>query len=314
MSVSFVRLRYAAAVREWGSMSAAARACEVSQPSLSEGVRQLEEELGVKIFERTSRGTRVTEEGRELLDQINEVLTEVDALEEMASAIHLGKLEGRFRLGVIATVGPYLLPRVLMDLERAHPQLDIEIREGLTEGLLEDVQEHRLDAAVIALPFDIPDDLETVHAYDETFFAAVPPGDPLEDQQSIALNDVDAGDLLLLDEGHCLRDHALEACKAPPSELRRQFRATSLETIREFVRAGWGISLFPSLAVRFNDEVSIRPLEPPASREIVLVTRRSSARRDSVEEMASFLGDAVEDEANGQRVREWLEAQSNNAT
>lgn len=314
MSVSLVRLRYAAAVREWGSMSAAARACEVSQPSLSEGVRQLEEQLGVKLFERTSRGTRVTEEGRELLDQVNEVLTEVDALEEMANAIHLGKLEGRFRLGVIATVGPYLLPRVLMDLERAHPQLEIEIREGLTEHLLEEVQEHRLDAAVIALPFDIPDDLKTVHAYDETFFAAVPPGDPLEQQESIALDDVDPGDLLLLDEGHCLRDHALEACKTPPSELRRQFRATSLETIREFVRAGWGISLFPALAIRSTDEVSIRRLDPPTSREIVLVTRRSSARSDSVEEMAQFLGDAVGEEAAGRRVRQEIGAESTDAS
>ena len=290
-SMTLTQLRYALAVREHETMSAAAEACHVSQPSLSAGVKQLEQQLGVTLFERTSRGTRPTEAGEALLDQAARVLAEVDTLEEMAEAHSRDILEGRLRLGVIATVGPYLLPRILQPLERAYPKLVCEIREGLTDQLLEAIRAHELDAAIIALPWDVGDDLEAIPAYREDFFVGLPPDDPLADQDAIDLDAINSDDLLLLEEGHCLRQHALEACKTPESELRQQFRGTSLETIRQFILAGWGLSLFPALSLRPDESLVIRPPTTSAFRDIVLVTRKSFPRRESLEELAELTGD-----------------------
>jgi LysR family hydrogen peroxide-inducible transcriptional activator len=291
--MTLTQLRYALAVLEHGSISAAARACHISQPSLSDGLSQLETGLDVALFERTGRGTTPTEEGRALLEQARRVLAEVDALEDLAAASRLDVLEGRIRLGVIPTVAPYLLPRVLRPLERAYPRLELQIDENLTDPLLQALRDHALDMAIIALPYELGDDLAALESYREHFFAALPPDDPLAARAEIDLDEIDAEDLLLLDEGHCLREHALEACRTPASALRRQFRGASLETIRQFILAGWGISLFPALAVRPDDELVIRPLKTPAFRDIVVVTRKGYARADSARALADFLHETV---------------------
>ncbi|QDG50517.1 hydrogen peroxide-inducible genes activator [Persicimonas caeni] len=291
--MTLTQLRYALAVLEHGSISAAARACYVSQPSLSEGLSQLETQLDVMLFERTARGTKPTEEGLVLLEQARRVLAEADTLQELAAASKVGVLEGTIRLGVIPTIGPYLLPRMLLSLERAFPRLELQIEENLTSVLLEQLRDHRLDMAIVALPYEIGDDLCAIEAYEEPFYVGLPPDDPLADRTAISLDEIDGSDLLLLDEGHCLRDQALEACQTPASALRRQFRGASLETIRQFVLAGWGISLFPELTIRPDEPLLIRPLEPPAHRDIVVVIRQGYARAESARALADFLGEAI---------------------
>ncbi|MFB6263522.1 MAG: hydrogen peroxide-inducible genes activator [Bradymonadaceae bacterium] len=293
--MKLTQLRYAQAVREEGSMSAAAEACHVSQPSLSEAIQNLEQSLGVPLFERTSSGTRCTEAGRTLLDRAEEVLERADELRELAGAVSSDVLEGRFDIGVIETVGPYLLPRALTPVERRYPKLDLVVREGLTDDLLEAVRARNLDAAVIALPWDLSDEFVQFQAYREAFYAVLPPDDPLADREAVDPDALQPQDLLLLVEGHCLRAHALDVCEFPVSDLRRKFRSSSLETIRGMVAAGWGVSLFPSLALDEDEEVVVRPLSEPAYRDIVVVSRRSHPRRECLSALAEALGDAVGD-------------------
>ena len=298
-SVNIRQLEYAVAVRERGSMSDAAEACHISQPSLSQGIRKLEEQLGVELFERHPAGTRPTRAGDALLDQAETILAEVRRLDEMASATASGPLEGTLRLGVIRTVAPYLLPEILLPLERAYPELELEVVEGLTDDLLAQLDDCRLDAALIALPWPIPESLAVYEAYREEFFALLPEGDPLADEDQIRLHELDPGELLLLEEGHCLRDHALQVCEFPESALRRTLRAASLETIRQFVAAGWGVSLFPATALSADDALVIRPPVEEAYRDIVAVTRGSFPRRDSIAALAEFLADTVGELAAG---------------
>lgn len=302
--MTLTQLRYALAVRDHGSMSAAAQACHVSQPSLSEGIKQLEQQLGLPLFERSARGTRPTQAGEALLEQAGRVLSEADTLADMAEAHAKDTLEGRFRIGVIATVSPYLLPRILQPIERAYPRLEIEIREGLTDQLLADVRSHDLDAAIIALPWEFNDELTSIEAYREHFYVTLPPGDALAGRERVDIETIDGGDLLLLEEGHCLRQHALEVCKTPESALRQQFQGTSLETIRHFVLAGWGVSLFPALALRKDEPLLIRPTATPAFRDIVIATRNSFPRQESLQAMAEFLHAQVADEAAGAHLQE----------
>ena len=293
--MKLTQLKYALAVREAGSISAAARASHVSQPSLSEGLRLLEEELGVKLFERTATGAEPTVEGSRLLDQMKNIETDLKALEEQAEAFSSGDdLSGILRLGIISTVGPYLLPTVLDSLSDAYPDLELQIEEGLTENLLDKVDDHELDGAIIALPWERAESYRTFDLYDEPFMVAVPSDHPLAEQDHVSVEDINIEELFLLDEGHCLRNHSLEICQAPASEIRRTFRGTSLETVRELIAAGWGISLFPALAASNNDRnIEYRPLNDPEVRKISLATRNSSAKTEALQALGDFFSNRV---------------------
>jgi len=296
------QLEYALAVRDQGSISAAADTCEVSQPSLSQGLKNLEEELGVSIFERRPSGTEPTRIGRAVLDRAERVTAEANALRDVAASASRDILEGRFRIGVIRTVAPYVLPHVLRPLERAYPGMELEIVEGLTDDLLADVRHRDLDAAIVALPWETPDEMVTFAAFREDFFVVLPPEDPLEEVAEVDIDDLNPRDLLVLDEGHCLRTHALDLCDYSDDQLRGTFRAASLETIREFVAAGWGISLFPATALEREEDVLIRPCATEAYRDIAVLTRSSFSRKPSLEALAEFLEQEVGERARGEHL------------
>lgn len=298
------QLEYALSVRDEGSISGAAEACNISQPSLSQGVKKLEDELGLSLFERRPSGTEPTRVGEAVLERAERVLDEADALRDVAASASRDVLEGRFRIGVIRTVAPYVLPHVLRPLERAFPELDLEIVEGLTDDLLDDVCERELDAAIVALPWDIPDEMVSFQAYRERFFVGLPPDDPLSDVSEVDVEGLNPRDLLVLDEGHCLRNHALDLCDASDEQLRGTFRAASLETIREFVIAGWGISLFPATALERDDDLLIRPSAAEAYRDIAVLTRESFSRKPSLEALVNFLGEEVGGRASGEHLSE----------
>jgi LysR family hydrogen peroxide-inducible transcriptional activator len=295
--MTLTQLEYALAVREHATMSRAAEACHVSQPSLSQGLKKLEESLGVTLFERSSSGAEPTPAGEAILDRAERVMEAVHRLEETAAAASRSLFERDMRLGVIRTLGPYLLPRILPAIERRYPDFDLEVTEGLTDELLGALTAHELDAVLLALPWPISDELAVVECFDEELFVGVPPDDPLAEDDRIRLDAIDPDDLLLLDEGHCLRDHTLEACNVEPAGTRKTFRGASLETMRAFVESGWGVGLFPALTLRPDCEMTIRPPTSETSRTVALAVRRSFPHRRAIRELADDVAELVGDDA-----------------
>jgi LysR family hydrogen peroxide-inducible transcriptional activator len=285
-------LRYLVAVCDQGHFGRAAKACFVSQPTLSAGIKKLEEELGVVVFERSRRRVMLTERGRELADQARLVLQDVERLRELAEQ-ERAPLAGDFRLGVIPTVGPYLLPHLIPALRRAHPALRLLLREQQTSLLLESLRAGRLDAALLSPPAEGAD-LEEAPLYEEPFFFAAPPGHPLTRRQRVAQKDLLDEAMLLLEEGHCMREQALEVCRGPRSRAREELEGASLETLRNMVAAGAGCTLLPALAAaqdrRRRPLLEIRPFARPVPRRTIsLFWRRRFSRAESARELADFV-------------------------
>ncbi len=293
MEMTLTQLKYALAVREHATMSRAAEACHVSQPSLSQGLKKLEQTLGVTIFERSSSGATPTPVGEAILDEVECVMAAIDQVEETASAASRSLFEREMRLGVIRTLGPYLLPRILPPIERRYPGLELEVTEGLTDDLLGALEAHDLDAVLLALPWPTSEEVVVTECFEERLFVGLPPGDPLADRTHVELDAVNPDDLLLLDEGHCLRDHTLEACEIDPAGTRKTFRGASLETVRAFVASGWGMGVFPALTLRADSEMVVRrPASEPA-RTIALAVRRSFPHRRAIGEFADEIAEIV---------------------
>lgn len=287
--MKIAQLRYALAVRKYGAITKAAERCHVSQPTLSEAVRSLENELEVELFERSGAGTSPTTEGRKLLRQAEIVIEEARQLEQMAADIAEQTLPGTFRIGVIATIGPYLLPQMLDGFEAKYPHVHLEIHEGLTSPLLDKLRQHRLEIAIIARPWEIGAGLESFPIFEEPFYVAMPKDHPLSEKQKVSSRELAGDDLLLLDEGHCLRDHALEVCKSSFSHSQQSFRGGSLETIKRMVAANHGVSLVPELAAHDDDSLVYRPLDPPEGRQVCLVAREAFPNRAGLEDLVDFL-------------------------
>jgi len=271
-------LRYLVALADHSHFGRAAETCHVSQPTLSTQLKKLEEFLGVILFERTNKALHVTPIGEEIVARARRVLAEAESIIEIAHQ-KTGPLAGPLNLGVIPTLSPYLLPWFLPALGDAYPDLRLIVHEDMTDHLLERLKAHRIDAALLALPVD-EEDLETVPLFDEPFFFACPPGHPLARAQAVKTSDLRNEHLLLLTDGHCLRDQALAVCgfaQAPPGDEGTDFRATSLETIRQMVAAGLGSTLLPAMALGggHDPHMEVRPLSAKASRRIGLVWRRS---------------------------------------
>ena len=298
MEMTLTQLKYALAVREHATMSRAAEACHVSQPSLSQGLKKLEETIGVTLFERSSSGATPTPAGEAILDQAEHVMESIRQLEETAAASHHSLFERDMRLGVIQTLGPYLLPRILPAIDRRYPDFALEVTEGLTEDLLRALEAHELDAVLLALPWPISDEIAVTECFDEQLFVGLPPDDPLADEPSIPLDAINPDDLLLLDEGHCLRDHTLDACDVDPAGTRKTFRGASLETVRAFVASGWGVGVFPALSLRADPEMTIRPPATAASRTVALAVRRSFPHRRAIRELATYIAEIVGEAAS----------------
>jgi len=278
-------LRYLVALSEHRHFGRAAEASFVSQPTLSTQIKKLEDELGVALVERTPRKVLLTEVGKEIAQRAREVLNEVDQIKAIARRT-LDPESGTLRLGIFPTLGPYLLPHVVPKIRKRFPRLELLLVEEKTEVVLRLLREGRLDAGVLALPIH-DDQIHTEFLFEEPFVLAVPERHELSKRKALKLDDLADESLLLLDDGHCLRDQALEVCHLSGANEKSGFRATSLETLRQMVAANVGITLLPTLAVQppvaHSDNVHLVPFRGHApSRRIAMAWRKSSA-------MAGFL-------------------------
>jgi LysR family hydrogen peroxide-inducible transcriptional activator len=278
-SLKIQDLRYVVALADHGHFGRAAAACDVSQPTLSGQIMKLEDELGVTLFERTTKSVRVTEIGAEIAGRARQILADIEGIASIGRR-SAAPLTGDLSLGVIPTLGPYLLPWLVPALRRDYPELRLTVREDLTAALLDRLEAHRLDAALVALP--VPNDrLETMALFDEPFWFAEPRTDGVREAGLMTKEALRGRSLLLLTEGHCLRDQALAVCQTAERDADGDFRATSLQTVLQMVATGLGCTLLPAMARGDASarSVSTRPLEAGIGRRIGLVWRRSSPRR-----------------------------------
>lgn len=290
-------LRYLLAVAEHEHFGRAAEACEVSQPTLSVQIRKLESLLGVALFERTSRAVIPTPACEQLLGHVRAAVAEMEAMLDVAHGLR-DPMAGRLRLGIIPTLAPYLLPLVFAPLRAALPSLEVEPWEDQTETLLKRLHAHDLDAAVLATEVNGPD-LESQALFAEPFLAALPPEHPLTGQTAVAQADL-AQDILVLTDGHCLRDQALEAC-GRSGVLNGSLRATSLPTLLNMVAAGYGTTLIPALAAGAAQDAGIvlRPLAAQAGRTVRIAWRTRFPRRAAVEKVGAVIADRLHGFAAG---------------
>jgi len=282
-------LKYLVALADHKHFGRAAAASFVSQPTLSTQIKKLEEELGVALVERAPRRVMLTPVGREVAERARKVIADVEQMAEIARRSQDPEA-GTVRLGLFPTLGPYLLPHVVPRLRQRFPRLELLLIEEKTDQILQRLRDGRLDAGLLALPIH-DEQLHVETLFDEPFLLAVPQQHPMAEQDSLELHDLDHQHLLLLEEGHCLRDQALDVCHMAGADERDGFRATSLETLRQMVAAGVGITLLPVLAVQppVPSSPDIRLLrfrgEPP-HRQIAMVWRRSSAMGDFLMQLA----------------------------
>ncbi|MGV3650859.1 MAG: hydrogen peroxide-inducible genes activator [Devosia sp.] len=296
MHFTLKQLRYFVVLVETGHFGRAAERCNVTQPALSQQIRQLEESFGRPLIDRLGRMATPTPVGREVLAQARAVLDAADRLQAFAQGA-VGAPQRPLRFGLIPTVAPYLLPDIYPLLTGAFSSLAFAISEGRTELLLAELSDGRLDLALIATP--IPPGgprLVSMPLRDDPFVLATPAGE--RRPAPVAIGEVDRMRMLLLDEGHCLRDQAIAACGLPEGAGGRTFAATSLSTIVEFVASGQGITLLPSIALRkeaADRRIAIHPLaEPGAGRTLSLVWREAAPHRDLFHAIATTLREGLE--------------------
>lgn len=281
ITITLRQMSYFTALAETRHFGRAADLCKVTQPALSAQIAEMEQRLGQRLFERTGRAALLTAEGESLRPAIERVLADARALEASARRGR-GLLEGRFRLGIIPTVAPYLLPRLLAEASSRFPALALEIREAVTATLIEEAVAGSLDALIAADPIDHPA-LVTEHLFDDRFFLAAAVDDTAFARPPVAPEAPLLERLMLLEEGHCLRDQALALCgEVRPVTLAR-YGATSLATLLAMVGAGLGVTLLPEMAVaseRGRPDLRIVPFAPPEpGRRIVLAWRASAGRQ-----------------------------------
>jgi LysR family transcriptional regulator, hydrogen peroxide-inducible genes activator len=283
--------RYIAAVSLLRHFGRAAEACHVSQPTLSSQIRKLEEELGVALFERTNKRVELTAAGERIVKHANRVLEEAGQIEAIAKA-ERDPMRGPLRLGAIPTLAPYLMPLILQSLQTECPGLTVELWEDGTHRLVEMVRDHRLDAALLATIVEGPE-LTELSLFDEPLIAALPPDHPLTSRRTLAESEL-AGDVLVLADGHCLSNQALQACGR---RQRRQgaWQAASLETLVNLVAAGYGTTLIPALAAPSlsTRDIVLRPLEGRTVRTIRLASRPTFPRPQALRALERVIRNAV---------------------
>lgn len=286
-------LQYLVALAEHRHFGRAAEACFVSQPTLSTQIKKLEEELGVPLVERTPRKVLLTEVGRDIVVRARDVLAGIDQIRAVARRT-LDPESGTVRLGIFPTLGPYLLPHALPLVRAAFPRLELLLVEEKTEAVLRLLREGRLDAGILALPLH-EDSMHSEFLFEEPFLLAVAEEHPLAHKQGLLkLRDLSNQNLLLLEEGHCLRDQALEVCHMSGAGEHSGFRATSLETLRQMVAANVGITLLPVMAVKppVAPVAGLHLIEfkgQPPSRRIAMVWRKSSSMEAFLKRLADVL-------------------------
>lgn len=289
-------LQYLVTLADTGHFGEAAERCHVSQPTLSAQIKKLEEYLGVQLFERQPRKITLTDVGRRIVERARHVTQEAEDIRELARASR-DPLTGKLRVGLIPTIAPYLLPRVATRLKKKLPDLQLMLYEYQTGPLLEKLRTGELDLAILALPADTSG-LETRSLFAESFVVAMPRNHSLAARKRLKPADLADQTVLLLEDGHCLRDQALEVCGNIPISEEQDFRATSLETLRQMVAAGLGITLLPRLAaegpIAGARGLEFRPFAPPSpSRMVGAAWRRSSTREGAIVAVCDVLGSTM---------------------
>jgi len=288
--ITLRQLRYLAALARHRHFGRAAEDCSVTQPALSMQVRELEREIGAELVERRPGEIVLTDIGIDVAQRAERILAATRDLVDFAR--HRDLLSGRLRLGIIPTLAPYVLPRVLPRLQMLHPQLRLEVRETQTKLLLEELTAGTLDCVMLALPVDGAD-VETLPLFGDPFLLAVPAGDPRPARRQVTVADVDQSRLILLEEGHCLRDQALAFCATSRHDQPAGLGATSLATVMQMVANGYGVTLVPEVAVdaELHDPrvKLLRFAEPQPARSIGLVWRRTSPRRKDFEALGKIV-------------------------
>ncbi|MEP3050110.1 MAG: hydrogen peroxide-inducible genes activator [Erythrobacter sp.] len=286
------QLQYLAALHEHGHFGRAAEAMFVSQSTLSAGVRELESLLGVVLVERSRRVVRFTALGEQVVEKAHRLLREAEELSDLVQAA--GKpLSGRLRMSVIPTIAPFMLPRLLPRLRSERPDLKLLLREETSQDAVESLQHGRVDCALLALPFQTGE-VEIEHIGDDALFVAFPKDAPSDLPDSIPPSMIDEGRLLLLEDGHCLRDHALAACNRSELQASAVMIGTSLHTLVQMVNNDLGLTMLPEMAldagILTGTEVVARPLKSAnAKREIALIWRKNSPRADDFKLLAEEL-------------------------
>jgi LysR family hydrogen peroxide-inducible transcriptional activator len=282
-------LRYIIAIAETLNFSEAAKQCHVSQPTLSAQVKKLEDYLGVVLFERNNKSVLPTEAATEILAAARRAIAEADLMKELAEASR-SPFAGRFRLGAFPTLAPYYLPKIVPFIREIFPKLTLMLVEEKTETLLTQLKEGRIDAALLALPI-AEESLVTMPLFADAFMLAVPSQHALAGSDGVTLAELVDLPLMLLEEGHCLRAQALEICSLAGTQEMQGFRATSLETLREMVRAGTGVTLMPQMATRKQERgIAYLPFtEDAPERIIALVWRKTTARRSLLEKLVEMI-------------------------
>lgn len=291
-------LQYFVKLADLRHFSKAAEACFVSQPTLSTQIKKLEDELGVQLVERSPKNIMLTPVGLEIADRARLVLSDIDQLKAVARRSG-NPAKGVLRLGLFPTLAPYFLPHVVPSLRRLYPKLRLQLAEEKTDIILRMLRQGELDAALLALPVH-DEGLEVEPLFEEPFVLALPDQHPLASKEQITMRDLNGAELLLLEEGHCMREHALEVCALADAHERVDFHATSMETLRQMVAADVGITLMPILAIKppmaTTANVEIRYFQEPAPRRtIALVWRSSSALSAFLVELTACLKDLPPD-------------------
>jgi len=282
-------MSYLVAVADLRNFSQAAVQCNVSQPTLSVQISKLEELLGIKIFERNNKRVMVTEEGGHIIQSARRILREIETIKEIAE-VASKPLAGKFKLGAFPTLATYIFPGVVPQIKSLLPDLRLILIEEKTATLIDKLHHGEIDAALLALPV-YEDAFEVDTLFDDRFFLAVPPDHPLKDHQEIGLEELAKHHLLLLEEGHCLRDNALELCQQHNIPEEHAFRATGLETLRQMVKAGTGITLMPEIAIHHPEAgIVYIPFKKPAPyRTLGLVYRKTSTKKVIIHTVGGIL-------------------------
>ena len=292
--ITLRQLRYLSALARHRHFGRAAEDCAVTQPALSMQVRELEREIGAELVERRPGDIALTDTGLEVAARAEQILIATRDLVDFAR--HRAVLSGPLRLGIIPTLAPYILPRVLPKLQVAYPQLRLEVRETQTKMLLDELRRGALDAVMLALPAEDAD-VETLALFTDAFLLAVPAGEAVNARTGVNIEDVDQRRLILLEEGHCLRDQALAFCGTARRDAPASLGATSLATVMQMVANGYGVTLLPQIAADaelHDDRVRLlRFRDPEPGRRIGLVWRRTSPRRNDFAALGKLVIESI---------------------
>jgi LysR family transcriptional regulator, hydrogen peroxide-inducible genes activator len=291
-SMNLKDLKYLVALADTGHFGKAAERTFVSQPTLSAQLKKLEEFLGVKLVERQPKNVQLTEVGRQIVIRARRMLDEGDEIVALARS-NTDPFAGKLKVALIPTVGPYLLPRVMQKIRKGLPHLGLMLYEYQTEALLKRLRDGEIDLGIMAMPA-LADGVESRDLYRENFTVALPNNHPLAAKSNIKVQDLKGHTLLLLEDGHCLRDQALEVCSRVDVKEAEDFRATSLETLRQMVVAGLGVTLLPEMAVEspFGSQrgLTVRQFAKPApSRTVGAVWRKTTTRGAAIHAVCDLI-------------------------